>query len=71
MDLNELKAKAESFVGKPIFEVDMKLLMEIASAISIKLRVIGPGEMSTMDYCQDRLNIYKDADEKVTSVLVG
>lgn len=71
MDFNELKAKAEAFVGKAMSESDLKTLSDVATVLGVTLRVMGPNMMGTCDYKTDRLTVHKDDGGLVTSVLIG
>ncbi len=71
MDINELKAKAETFVGKTLKEEEFKTLQEVAFTLGLVMRAMGPHDMGTMDYRTDRLTLHKDTNNIVTSVLIG
>ena len=57
------------FVGQPLSPALQKRLQRRAGAQSV--RVIRPGEMVTMDYRADRLNIRVDAQERMTRLSCG
>ena len=68
----EAKCAAEGlagFVGQPLSPPLQKRLQRRAGARSV--RVIRPGEMVTMDYRADRLNIRVDAQERMTRLSCG
>ena len=56
-------------IGKPLDDALTARAKDAAGATSV--RVVRPGQMVTMDYLPERLNIEVDAGEKVIAIRCG
>lgn len=60
---------AQSFVGKPASEANVQAAFKASGAKG--LRSIKPGEAVTMDYREDRVNVYQDASGNIERISCG
>jgi len=60
---------AQSYVGKPASEVNLQAAFKASGAKG--LRSIKPGQAVTMDYREDRVNVYQDASGNIERISCG
>lgn len=60
---------AQSYIGKPASEANMQAAFKASGAKT--MRSIKPGQMVTMDYREDRVNIHQDARGNIERISCG
>ena len=60
---------AQSYVGKPASDTDLQAAFKASGAKG--MRSIKPGQAVTMDYREDRVNIYQDASGNIERISCG
>lgn len=60
---------AQSLVGKPASDTNLQAAFKASGART--MRSIKPGQAVTMDYREDRVNIYQDASGNIERISCG
>ena len=60
---------AQSHVGKPASDANVQAAFQASGAKS--MRSIKPGQAVTMDYREDRVNVYQDASGNIERISCG
>ena len=60
---------AQSYVGKPASDANIEAAFKASGAKT--LRSIKPGQAVTMDYREDRVNVYQDASGNIERIGCG
>ena len=60
---------AQSYVGKPASDPNLQAAFKASGAKG--MRSIKPGQAVTMDYREDRVNIYQDASGNIERISCG
>ena len=60
---------AQSYIGKPASDANVQAAFKASGARA--MRSIKPGQAVTMDYREDRLNVYQDANGDIERISCG
>lgn len=60
---------AQSYIGKPASDANVQAAFKASGAKA--MRSIKPGQAVTMDYREDRLNVYQDANGDIERISCG
>lgn len=60
---------AQSYVGKPVSDANIEAAFKASGAKT--MRSIKPGQAVTMDYREDRVNVYQDASGNIERIGCG